>query len=267
MTGTHRMRRTQRAFSLIELLVAMAIGLVLTLLVANLFIGSRNTNNTTDEVSRLQENMRYAYQLLTRSIHHAGYRSDPSADPTLIFTGPTVALTGTNGGGTSPDTFTIAFQGSGSGAGLADASVVDCLGLPFDQNVTVVNRFYIRAGASGSQALWCDSTIAGVLVSGEVVPDVDNMQILYGEDTDIVEPRDWIPNRFVPITSVTNVDNIRAVRIALLFSTSSNNPSARTDFDTSGTIDLNGVAVPVPRDKQIRRVAVWNINLRNRSPY
>ena len=257
------MHAKERGFSLVELLVAMAVGLLLTLLVANLFVGSRNTNTATDEVSRMQESIRFAYQMLTRSIRHAGYRSDPSSDPTLVFTGANLAVTGTEGSGVNPDTLTVSFQGSGTGAGLSDLSVMDCLGRPFDQNVTVVNTFFIQNGANGAPALWCTSNAGGV-ATAEVVPDVDNMQVLYGEDTDA----DVIPNRFVPITQVLNLNNIIAVRVALLFST--NNPagtsSGRTDIDTA-QYDLNGTTVGPFNDRQFRRVVVWNVNLRNRSPY
>ena len=250
----------ERAFSLIELLVAMAIGLLLTLLVANLFVGSRNTNTTTDELSRMQENIRFTYQLMTRSVRHAGYHSDPSTDPALTFGGANLALTGTNGTGLLPDTLTVSFQGAGAG----DASVVDCLGRSFDQNVTVVNTFTIAPGANGSPALFCTSTGGLPTVTAEVVPDVENMQILYGEDTDAGLSQDWIPNKFVPISQVANPNNVLAVRIALLFST--NAPSTRTDFDTA-TYDLNGVVLGPFNDKQIRRLVVWNINVRNRSRY
>jgi type IV pilus assembly protein PilW len=241
----------------------MAIGLLLTLLVANLFVGSRNTNTTTDELSRMQENIRFTYQLLTRSIRHAGYRSDPSVDPTLLFS-TNAAITGVEGTGANPDTLTIAFQGSGLGAGTGDAEVVDCLGRAFDQNVTVVNTFTIEAGANGTPALFCTSSGGLSNLKAEVVPDVENMQILYGEDTDVGLDQNWMPNYFLPINQIANLNNVVAVRVALLFST--NNPSTRTGIDTA-TYNLNGVGLGPYNDKQIRRVVVWNINLRNRSPY
>ena len=253
-------RARQRAFSLIELLVAMAIGLLLTLLVANLFVGSRNTNTTTDELSRMQENIRFTYQLLMRSMRHAGYHSDPSADPLVAFGTGTFAITGVNGTGLLPDTLSVAHHGAGAG----DASVVDCLGRPFNQNVTVVNTFTIAPGANGTPALFCTSSGGLPTLTVEVVPDVENMQVLYGEDTDAGLSQDWIPNKFVPINEVTNPNNVLAVRVALLFST--NAPSTRTDFDTA-TYDLNGVILGPFNDKQIRRVVVWNINVRNRSRY
>lgn len=263
MNATQSLRARQRAFSLIELLVAMAIGLLLTLLVANLFVGSRNTNTTTDELSRMQENIRFTYQLLTRSMRHAGYRSDPSGEPAFVF-GTNRPVGGVEGAGTTADALTVSFQGSGTGAGAADAGVVDCLGRSFDQNVTVVNTFTIAPGANGSTALFCTSSGGLPTVTAEVVPDVDNMQVLYGEDTDAGLSQDWIPNKFVPLNQVGDLNNVVAVRIALLFST--NHPSTRTDSDTA-TYDLNGVVLGPFNDRQIRRAVVWNINLRNRSPY
>lgn len=260
MNSTHSLRPARRGFSLIELLVAMAIGLLLTLLVANLFVGSRNTNTTTDELSRMQENIRFTYQLMTRSVRHAGYRSDPSADPTLVFAGASPAVGGIEGVGQASDTLTLSFHGAGAG----DASVVDCLGRSFDQNVTVVNTFTIAPGANGSPALFCTSGGGLPTLTAEVVADVDNMQVLYGEDTDAGLSQDWIPNKFVPLTGVANLNNILAVRVALLFST--NHPSTRTDSDTA-TYDLNGVVLGPFNDRQIRRVVVWNINVRNRSRY
>jgi type IV pilus assembly protein PilW len=252
-----------RGFSLIELMIAMAIGLLLTLLVARLFVGSRDINRTTDDMSRMQENIRSAYQLLTRSVRHAGYRSDPAADPALLFTGSNIELTGTNGNGTASDTISIAFQGSGLGAGPGDSTVVDCIGRPFDQGVTVVNTFSIGPGQNGNPALLCTSNLTPVMTA-EVVPDVSNMQILYGEDTGTGLNRDYTPNYFVPINSVTNLANVQSVRIALLFRTA--NPSARIGLDTA-TYNLNGTVVGPFNDTEIRRVVVWNVNLRNRSRY
>jgi type IV pilus assembly protein PilW len=268
-------RVKERGFSLIELLVAMAVGLLLTLLVANLFIGSRNTNTTTDEVARMQESIRFAHQLLTRSLRHAGYRSDPAADPALLFTGGNFVIFGTEGGGSVPDTLTVSFQGSGTGtgaAGAADAQVVDCHGSSFDQNITVKNTFSIATGANGAPALFCTSNVSGADVTAEVVPDVENMQILYGEDTDVAT-RDYMPNAFVPFNQVTTLDNIIAVRVGLLFSTTNaaaataGGSSSRTDLGPT-RYDLNGTTITInPPDMQIRRSVVWNINLRNRSPY
>src|ERR1043165_7328718 len=57
----HTMRTRNQGFTLLELMIAMAIGLLLTLIIGTLFVQSRRTYLTTDDVSRMQENMRFAY--------------------------------------------------------------------------------------------------------------------------------------------------------------------------------------------------------------
>jgi hypothetical protein len=157
----------------------------------------------------------------------------------------------------------VAFQGSGTGGGAADSSVVDCVGRAFDQGITVMNMFTIGPGTNGNPALLCTSSLAPV-TTAEVVPDVTHMQILYGEDTGTGLNKDYTPDRYVPISAVTNLANVQSVRIALLFRTA--NPSARIGLDTA-TYNLNGTVVGPFNDTEIRRVVVWNINLRNRSRY
>jgi len=254
--NSHLASRRSRGFTLIELMVAVTIGLLLTLVVANLFLSSRATYQTTDEMSRMQENIRYAYQLLTRSVHLSGFRSSPNTFANTIFGAGNQALTGTDGGGTTSDTFTVRYQGSGAGTGVApDGSVVDCQGREVDAGVTTRATFSIAVGSNGGNALFCDNGTGAL----EVIPDVDNMQVLYGEDTN----GDMVADRYVAAGSVANFDNVVTVRAALLFRTT--NISAAAVRDT-GTYNLNGTVIPAFNDTRIRRAVVLNLNLRNRTP-
>jgi type IV pilus assembly protein PilW len=246
-----------RGFTLIELMVAVTIGLMLTLVVANLFLGSRATFQTTDETSRMQENIRYAYQLLTRSIHHAGYRSSPNTVAIQIFNAANQAVMGTEGGGTASDSFTIRYQGSGTGTGTADGSIVNCAGTEVDAAAMTYSTFTIAVGTNGGNALMCDNGAPGGAV--EVVPDVENMQVLFGEDTNA----DMVADRYVSASNVTNFDNVISLRVSLLFRTA--NISASVLKDT-GTYDLSGTVVGPFNDTRIRRVVTLNMNLRNRTP-
>lgn len=252
-----------RGFTLVEVMVAIAIGLFLTAVIANLFVNSRSAYNTTDEISRLQENMRFAYQLLTRTVHLAGYRSSPNSAPVGefgLFIGGAVAIDGTNDDVNGSDTLTVRYQGSGA---PADGSVVDCTGEEIRGDQMVTNRFYIGPGQNGGLALFCDRSIVGVgtVTQREIVPDVQAMHILYGEDTDT--PSDAAADRYVARGGVGNMDTVVAVRIALLFHTA--NQGNRNDLDTR-TYSLNGVAVGPFNDSRVRRLATWNLNLRNRTP-
>lgn len=62
-----------RGFSLVELMVAMAISLLLLAGVIAIFASSRASYETTDKMSRIQENGRYALDQLTYDIRSAGY--------------------------------------------------------------------------------------------------------------------------------------------------------------------------------------------------
>src|SRR5690349_1038664 len=160
--NSHLASRRSRGFTLIELMIAVTIGLLLTLVVANLFLGSRATYQTTDELSRMQENMRFAYQVLSRTSHLAAFRSSPNTFANVVFAAGNQALTGTEGGGTTSDSFTVRFQGSGNGAGTADGSVVDCQGNELDAGVTSTTTFTIAPGANGGNALWCNNGAGAV---------------------------------------------------------------------------------------------------------
>ena len=74
-TGTVFCRRqtTQRGLSLVELMVAMTIGLLLTAGIGYFYLGSRQTFRTVDDLSRIQESYRYALEFMGTDIRQAGF--------------------------------------------------------------------------------------------------------------------------------------------------------------------------------------------------
>lgn len=255
-------------FTLLELLIALTIGMILTLVVSLLLVNSRRTYATTDDASRVQENMRYTYQLLNRMVHLAGYKSSPNSKTEEIFGVGNPVLSATDGGGTAPDTFAVSFQGNNNGtAAAADGSIVDCLGASVPAGVTAVNTFTIATGANGAPALFCAvGNPAGAPV--EIVPNVANMQILYGVDDD----GNLVANRYVPGTAIV-LDNVRSIRFAFLFvsPTASGLLSDNQKLDSSGvatprTYDLNGVSVGPFNDHFTRRAFTMTVSMRNRTP-
>lgn len=65
--------KNQKGFSVIELMVAMVIGLVLMAGALSIFFSSRVTFSTNEQMARLQENGRVALDLVTHDIRSAGY--------------------------------------------------------------------------------------------------------------------------------------------------------------------------------------------------
>lgn len=76
MTGTGRTMasaRRQQGLSLVELLVAITIGAILLGGAVSLFVSNKVTYQVTSDLSRLQENARFALELMVRDIRMAGY--------------------------------------------------------------------------------------------------------------------------------------------------------------------------------------------------
>lgn len=62
----------QRGVSLIELLVAMTLGLVVLGAVINIFLANRESYRALEATARMQENARFAFEVLGRSLRAAG---------------------------------------------------------------------------------------------------------------------------------------------------------------------------------------------------
>jgi len=75
--------RKTSGFSLVELMVALTIGLIILSAVSLLFVNSKKTYTTQDRLARLQENARFAMQFIVKDLRLAGYYgciSDINAD-------------------------------------------------------------------------------------------------------------------------------------------------------------------------------------------
>ena len=67
--------------TLVELLVAMVVGMILLGGVYVSFVSSTTTNSMNEQLSRMQENGRFATEVLTRSIRMAGFRGCDTFGP------------------------------------------------------------------------------------------------------------------------------------------------------------------------------------------
>lgn len=67
------MKRTQQGLTILEVVVAMVAGLVIIGGMIQVFLADRHSYRVTEGYARLQENARYAMELLARDIRMAGY--------------------------------------------------------------------------------------------------------------------------------------------------------------------------------------------------
>ncbi len=66
-------RCRQSGLTLVELMIALALGLLLLAAMGYLYVGNRQTYRTLDSVARLQENGRYAMEVLGQDLRMVGY--------------------------------------------------------------------------------------------------------------------------------------------------------------------------------------------------
>lgn len=88
-------RSNQNGFSLVEIMIALVIGLVLTAGVIQVFQGSKMSYVTNEGLARLQESGRFAVDLLAREIRMAGYqgcRNRDQIEPRVIAQNPPAEL-------------------------------------------------------------------------------------------------------------------------------------------------------------------------------
>jgi len=118
--------------------------------------------------------------------------------------------------------------------------------------------FFIRKGANGGPSLWkMDSTKpSGASNPIELIEGIENMQILYGEDTDLTA--DMTANYYVTANTVVDWERIVSVRISLLARTLKDNLASKPlQYTYDG-------ATTLATDRRLRRVYTTTIALRNR---
>jgi type IV pilus assembly protein PilW len=266
-------KRTNKhqGFTLIELLVAMAVSLLVITMVAGIFTTSRVNHDVQDDIAQMQENIRISSSMMRRIVFHAGHRARPStssSEADLALGGSAFGVVGIHGSATTADNqdaLTVSYEGDG----LADApsgAITDCLGNPVGvgtaANVAAVgsggffpranNRMQIR-NFMGRPWLSCSLDNGNSWV--QLVPDVEAMELQYGEDTD----SDANADRFIDASQPVDFGRVIAVRLHLLFRT--NRPIATGN--TATTYVLGDQTYGPFSDLRVRRAIVITAGVRN----
>lgn len=91
MMKPFRMQDRQSGLSLVEVMIAMALGLVILGALTMLFINNNKVRHQVEQTSRQLENGRYAIQLMSEDVRLAGYLGSyvpPSSVPTIALPDP-----------------------------------------------------------------------------------------------------------------------------------------------------------------------------------
>ena len=329
-----RSRKKQSGVSLVEVMIAMLLGIFLLGSVVQFFVSSRQSNRVHEATSRLQETGRMALEVMARDIRMAdfwGCASDitnvvnnlNSANAGFIDY-QTGGIAGTEGGAGVPDTL-ILRGGFGTGLNVqppygpqASANLKVSAGNDLEQGDIILvsdctngdifqisnanpggagtvvhntgsatvpgNYNATNPGCPGANA-HCLSKVYGADASiyrvqqivytvgtgsegepalfrngAEFLDGVEDLQILYGEDTDAPgSAGEGIANYFVPADQVADMERVIGIRIAIV-ARSSNDNLVTGNLQSFAVLGANETAA----DRRIRRVYETTVNIRNR---
>ncbi len=167
----------QRGFTLIELAVALLIGLFLIGGLLTLVQAMKRTSSVQTGMSQLQDNERLAMQLITDVVQTAGYFPDPqnnTASAKFAAAGSFTAGQALYGTGTGTgDTISVRYATDGTD------NVIDCSGNA-QTTTTLTNTFSLDANGD----LQCTLTVGtGTPATLTLVSGLTNITILYGVQT------------------------------------------------------------------------------------
>lgn len=267
--------RTQKGMSIVELLVAMALGLLLLGGILQVFLSSRQTYSANEAMGRMQENGRFALEFIARSARLAGY-----IEPTLQIALPMpvipdsdqcseipadkkAQLCSTQGAGNVPDSIGFSFQPP-----LTDGARRDCLGNTIAANDQLIVNYFGIIPANGTlpASLGCRSynLTTNAWITGPnlqpLVEGIDSLQVLYGVDSG-GDSRS--ANQYISADRVSNWAKVRSVRIAVLANSVESmdpEPTGRNFF----LLDAAPLTLAnLGNDKRARQVFTTTIQLKN----
>ena len=188
--------RRQRGLTLIELMISVAIGSAFILAAVNFLVSGHQSFRAQNSGSRIQENARFALDILKEHVRMAGYNDTTSSLldlPALVYRGAcgTANINGQTPNPCSDDT--TADQGDRLAmalripTGATGGAAQDCMGSPLTAlNEHVVNVFWVEQdSSSGVSSLYCrglnpDTNTWHGIAAQPLVDGIEQMQVQYG---------------------------------------------------------------------------------------
>lgn len=273
-------------WGVVEFLIAIALGLLITLLGSGLLVASSSNYRNHSDNAWLADGGRYALSVIAQAVRHGAYvnwDSEVAAEEpeTASVAGLDAASISRNAEGISDplppvahgsDVLALRF------AGADDGATINCAGFAVPAGVRGWSIFYVAADAGGEPELRCKYRGTAGWGADAVVRGVESFQVLYGVDTDV--PPDGVPNTYVNATAVIAADawkRVCSVKLALLlrgaFNSRADTVPGRFDLFGPAYADAHpedvGVRVaearlPPAEKLRARRVFSLTVALRNR---
>ncbi len=263
------MSRDQTGFSLVELMIAITLGMIVLLAIGSIYIGSQQTYRVQADNARLQEAGRYALEILGRSIRQAGANAEMNFNKTATtlqcnVPGICDAIGGING--VTTDTLTVQFYAGSEEFNTSSSLWIarDCAGGQAAIGTVVTNTFDITA-----TNLRCTGSVAGVQ---PLIENVEDLQVVYGiDDTDVSgNPNYRSADLYVAAPTAAQLPSVVTARVCVQIRSANNglttspqrylNCAGALGVDTSAT----GFTTAAAGDLRLHRSFVATYNLRNR---
>jgi type IV pilus assembly protein PilW len=239
------LRRAMRGFTLVEIMIAIAIGLFLIGGLLTLVQAMRRTNTNQGGLSNLQDNERMAMQLIADVIQSTGYFVSPltnsAASAFPVATYGTASFTSAGQGlyGTTPssDVITARYQTNGTDKVINCTGNISTVATPAAP-VTWANQLSIST-VGGTSYLTCQVWANGVTTGAvPLIPNVTAMTISYGVTTGQGSASNSV-DTYLSASAMTSTywGAVRSVMITLTFP----NPMAGQPGQTSTTVTFTRV--------------------------
>jgi type IV pilus assembly protein PilW len=216
--------RRQAGFTLVEILVALLIGLFLLGGLMTLVQDNRRTFSSQNLLSQLQDSERLAMTIMTDVIQSAGYFPDPTTN-TAVSALPVAGVMaagqpffGTYNAAAPGDTLTVRY------ATTTGDTIINCTGgtnttgnvAPLaNTNVFSVLNGQLLCALNGAAAVPLVGTVSASAIPNAII--VNKLSILYGVNSAGTGTN---VDTYVNAAGVTNWNNVISVKITLTF----NNP-------------------------------------------
>jgi type IV pilus assembly protein PilW len=216
MRATH-----QRGFTLLEIMIAMAIGLFLTGALLTIVQSNKAVFANQNQLEQMQDSQRMAMTLMADVIQSAGYFPDPTTNTlsgTLVASSAfgafanSQAITGLYNATAQGDTISVRYM-TAPQDGILNCSGLSNLNAIGGANILYVNQFAVVAGVPSGQLVCTMNGTAYTLVNG-----VTNLSVLYGVKTNLAATGNNVDTYLnASQLSAANWQNVISVLIKLTF--------------------------------------------------
>lgn len=257
------MKRREVGFSLVEMLVALALGLLVTLAAVGLFTTNQRTFQLQMALSEVQESGRFTLDYLARDLRRTGLPGPDMIRPDGIVLGAGNSVNNADVAGTQQDVLVFQFFG------VRDCEGDVAPGATFEAPVLITHRYDVRANADGVLELFCQGSVDAATTGSALISGVDSFQVLYGVDVSLdgsSERDDGVPfaGNYLSADQLSASDIIVAVRVGLLVHTDEN-IAGLSDTARGFTVldQVLAAGAGVLAEPRVRRLFTTTVAVRN----